>query len=319
MSRILVAGASGFLGAHAVRRFLDDGHEVAGFAPAPEPCLAEADLAAMAFFTGDATVPGEISAAVGDFGPDVVVGLAAHGAGGGGLMAAAQDDPAGARAVNADGFRNLLDACRARGVRRVLWAGTGAVFGGPDLYPDGRADDDSRPAPETAYGETKLRAEEIARDYRARGLASTGLRLPLLFGPGLWYRGAAARIADLFAAAARMGPEGGKAAFAAPDGPMDLAYVKDAAGAFAFLAAAPEPLAAIYNLHVCALTWRELGAAVIHRVPGLEIDTTIDRAARRFPVMRGDRLRALGFRPAWEFGAACADYLAELRAGSERA
>ena len=319
MSRILVAGASGFLGAHAVRRFLADGHEVAGFAPAPEPCLAEADLAAMAFFTGDATVPGEISAAVGDFGPDVVVGLAAHGAGGGGLVAAAQDDPAGARAVNADGFRNLLDACRAHGVRRVLWAGTGAVFGGPDLYPDGRADEDSRPGPETAYGETKLRAEEIARDYRARGLASTGLRLPLLFGPGLWYRGAAARIAELFAAAASLGPEGGRAAFAAPDGPMDLAYVKDAAGAFAFLAAAPGPLAAIYNLHVCAPTARELAAAVMAHVSGLEIEVTLDRAARRFPVMRGDRLCTLGFRPARALGAACADYLAELRAGSERA
>lgn len=319
MLRILVVGASGFLGAHAVRRLLADGHEVGGFAPAPQPCLTAADLAAMEFFTGDATVPGEISAAVGDFGPDVVVGLAAHGAGGGGLVAAARDDPAGARAVNAEGFRNLLDACLMYGVRRVLWAGTGAVFGGPGLYPYGRADEDSRPEPETAYGETKLRAEEIARDYRARGLASTGLRLPLLFGPGLWYRGAAARIAELFAAAARMGPEGGKAAFAAPDGPMDLAYVKDAAGAFAFLAAAPGPLAAIYNLHVCALTWRELGAAVIHRVPGLKIVVTVDWAACRFPVMRGDRLRALGFRPAWEFGAACADYLAELRAGSERA
>ena len=319
MLRILVAGASGFLGAHAVRRFLADGHEVGGFAPAPEPCLAEADLAAMAFFTGDATVPGEISAAVGDFGPDVVVGLAAHGAGGGGLVAAARDDPSGARAVNADGFRNLLDSCLVYGVRRVLWAGTGAVFGDPGLYPYGRADEDSRPAPETAYGETKLRAEEIARDYRARGLASTGLRLPLLFGPGLWYRGAAARIADLFAAAARVGPEGGRAAFAAPDGPMDLAYVKDAAGAFAFLAAAPGPLAEIYNLHVCAPTARELAAAVMAHAPGLEIEVTLDRAARRFPVMRGERLRALGFRPAWALGAACADYLAELRAGSERA
>lgn len=319
MSRVLVVGASGFLGAHAVRRFLADGHEVAGFAPAPEPCLTEADLAAMAFAAGDATAPGEICAAVGDFRPDVVVGLAAHGAGGGGLMAAARDDPAGARAVNADGFRNLLDACLAYGVRRVLWAGTGAVFGGPDLYPDGRADEDSRPAPETAYGETKLRAEEIARDYRARGLASTGLRLPLLFGPGLWYRGAAAQIAELFAAAARVGPGGGKATFAAPDGPMDLAYVKDAAGAFAFLAAAPGPLAEVYNLHVCAPTARELAAAVTARAPGLEIDATTDEAARRFPVMRGDRLRALGFRPAWTLGAACADYLAELRAGSERA
>ena len=319
MSRVLVVGASGFLGAHAVRRFLADGHEVCGFAPAPAPCLTEADLAAMAFVAGDATAPGEISAAVGDFGPDVVVGLAAHGAGGGGLMAAARDDPAGARAVNADGFRNLLDACLAHGVRRVLWAGTGAVFGGPDRYPGGRADEDSRPAPETAYGETKLRAEEIARDYCGRGLASTGLRLPLLFGPGLWYRGAAARIAELFAAAARVGPEGGKAAFAAPDGPMDLAYVKDAAGAFAFLAAAPGPLAEIYNLHVCAPAARELAAAVTARAPGLEIDAAVDRAARRFPVMRGDRLRALGFRPAWTLGAACADYLAELRAGSERA
>ncbi len=35
-----------------------------------------------------------------------------------------------------------------------------------------------------------------------RGLNVTGLRLPVVFGPGLWYRGAAAEIVDLFQAAA---------------------------------------------------------------------------------------------------------------------
>lgn len=309
--RVLVVGASGFVGAHAVRRLVRDGHDVAGFAPAPDPCLTEADLAGMTFFAGDATEAGALDSAVAAFAPGVVIGLAAHGGSGGGLMAAAARDPARARAVNVEGFRLLLESCLARRVGRVLWASTGAVFGGPALYPpDGVADEDAPPAPETEYGATKRDAEELARAFRRRGLPVTALRLPLVFGPGLWYRGAAARLLTLFEAAARGEP----AAIALPAGPLDLAYVKDVASAFSFLATAPGELDIVYNLAVCAPTREELVATLRALVPGFSVALEEPPPGPAFPAMRGARLRALGFDPAWSLRDACADWLAGLRA-----
>ena len=309
--RVLVVGASGFVGAHTVRRLVRDGHSVAGFAPAPEPCLTEADLADIAFVAGDATAAGALDSAVASFAPEVVIGLAAHGGSGGGLMAAAARDPARARAVNVEGFRLLLESCLARRVGRVLWASTGAVFGDPALYPpDGAAGEDARPAPETEYGATKRDAEELARGFRRRGLGVTAVRLPLVFGPGLWYRGAAARLLALFEAAARGEP----ATLALPAGPLDLAYVKDVARAFSFLATAPGELDLVYNLAVCAPTREELVAALRALVPGFSVAFEEPPPGPVFPVMSGARLRALGFAPAWSLRDACADWLAGLRA-----
>lgn len=311
MPRILAVGASGFVGAHVVRRLLAEGHVVCGFAPSPEPCLTEADTARIAFVRGDAAEPGALNDAIGSFRPAAVVGLAAHGAGGRGLMAAARSDTERARAVNVEGFRLLLEACRARGVARVLWASTGAVFGDPRLYPpDGAVDEDSPPAPETEYGATKRAAEELACAFRQEhGLAVTGVRLPLVFGPGLWYRGAAAQISALFEAAAH----GGRAVLEMPPDPADIVYVKDTARAFSFLAGAPGALEAIYNLHAYAPTPRALAAELRMLAPELDVEVVETAAAHRFPVMRGERLRALGFEPAWSLHEACADYLDELR------
>lgn len=311
MPRIMVVGASGFVGAHTARRVVEDGHEVCAFAPAPEPCLTAADVRRMRFVSGDVTDPRSIAAAVESFAPDAVIGLAAWGEGGEGLMAAARADRARADAVNVAGLRNLLEACRQRGVPRIVWASTGAVFGDPDRYPpDGRPGEDAPALPETAYGDTKRRAEEVSREFRgAHGLDVAGLRLPLVFGPGLWYRGVAARILDLFSAAAA----GGRVALDMPPGPLDLVYVKDAARAFAFLAAAPGPLDAMYNLHVCAPTAAELVRVVRTLAPGLSVTLNETAAANRFPVMRGERLAALGFAPAWSLREACADTLAAAR------
>ena len=308
--RVLVVGASGFVGAHTARRLVRDGHDTAGFAPAPAPCLTEADLTGIRFFAGDATASGALDSAVAAFAPEVVIGLAAHGGSGGGLMAAARD-PARARAVNVEGFRLLLESCLARRVGRVLWASTGAVFGDPALYPpDGAASEDSRPAPETEYGATKRDAEELARGFRRRGLAVTAVRLPLVFGPGLWYRGAAARLLALFEAAARGEP----ATLALPAGPLDLAYVKDVARAFSFLATAPGELDLTYNLAVSAPTREDLVAALRALVPGFCVALEEPPPGPVFPVMSGARLRALGFVPAWSLRDACADWLVGLRA-----
>ena len=46
---------------------------------------------------------------------------------------------------------------------------------------------------------------------------------------------------------------------------------------------------------------------------GLDIALNETAPAHRFPVMRGERLAALGFAPAWSLREACADTLAAAR------
>ncbi|RZL37837.1 MAG: NAD-dependent epimerase/dehydratase family protein [Rubrivivax sp.] len=60
--------------------------------------------------------------------------------------------------VNVQGTRNVLDLCSAHGVPRLVFTSTNCLWGGPV----GHAIDESLPAkPCEAYGEAKLRAEEL--------------------------------------------------------------------------------------------------------------------------------------------------------------
>jgi D-erythronate 2-dehydrogenase len=79
--------------------------------------------------------------------------------------AAAEQDFDLALAVNLDGSRALLEACRARGGVRFVLASTLAVFGAepPEV------DEQTRPSPLTTYGATKAAVELLVADYRRKG------------------------------------------------------------------------------------------------------------------------------------------------------
>ncbi len=297
-----------------VRRFLDDGDAVTVFGPSPEPCLSAADLARLDFVSGDVTDGTALDAAVRAARPDVVIGLAAHGGEGRGLLAAASEDEASALAVNVGGFHNLLQACLRVDVPRVLWASTLSVFADPSLYHGGTVRENSPRRPDTFYGVTKVLAEDLAGFYAYRmGLRATGLRLPLVFGPGLWYEGVAAQIGRLFEAAVR----GEALSMEVPDAAVDMMYVKDAASAFLHLARHDGPLDYVYNVKAFAPTFAELADMVRKLTRDFPVDFTEVPAPHKYPTMSGDRLRAIGFHPAFSLREACADYLAELRVDME--
>lgn len=68
------------------------------------------------------------------------------------------------RDVNVDGARNVCDAARARGIRRIVFTSTVAVYG----FTDGRTVDENTPfAPFNEYGKTKAEAEQIFREWQA--------------------------------------------------------------------------------------------------------------------------------------------------------
>jgi nucleoside-diphosphate-sugar epimerase len=160
--KILVTGAAGFLGGRLVRALLDgppaypafSGIIAADTAPCP---VADPRVEIRVGSIVDASFARSI------VGPDV--GLVYH-------LAAVLSGQSEAEfdtglAVNLDGTRSLLEACRALGTRpRFVFSSTVAVFGGPlpPVVPE-----DSVLLPQTTYGVTKAIAELLVGEYTRRG------------------------------------------------------------------------------------------------------------------------------------------------------
>lgn len=133
--RILVTGAKGQLGTDVMRELLSRGHEAVGID------IDEADI----------TDKDDIVRAVTKAAPQAVIHCAAWTA-----VDAAEDDPAAARRVNAEGTRNVAEACASVGAK-MMYISTDYVFGGKGTQP--WTADCKDFAPLNVYGETKLSGE----------------------------------------------------------------------------------------------------------------------------------------------------------------
>jgi len=82
--------------------------------------------------------------------------------------------------VNVEGTRNLLDAGVAAGIRRFVHGGTIGVYGGVGGQ---TVRDDSPLEPDNIYGVTKLAGEKVVRSYGDR-LDFVIIRIAETYGPG---------------------------------------------------------------------------------------------------------------------------------------
>ncbi|MDD1383832.1 NAD-dependent epimerase/dehydratase family protein [Curtobacterium poinsettiae] len=166
--KVLVTGASGFLGQATAAAVRDAGHEVRTFQRRPSGVAGVQDVAGT--MTDDAALPRAVD------GVDAVVHLAAK-------VSLAGDSADFAR-VNVDGTRSLLRAARAAGVARFVFvsspsvAHTGSSLVGADAGPaePSRARGD--------YARTKAAAELLALDADAPDFAVVAVRPHLVWGPG---------------------------------------------------------------------------------------------------------------------------------------
>jgi nucleoside-diphosphate-sugar epimerase len=84
--------------------------------------------------------------------------------------------------VDVEGTRQVLDAALRAGVDRVVHIATSAVYGIPKRHPI--YETDPLGGEEIGdYGKAKMMAEEICRQYRAKGLCVTILRPKSFVGP----------------------------------------------------------------------------------------------------------------------------------------
>ncbi len=201
--RIVVTGGLGFIGLALARRLLDRG-DVDRLVLFDAPAAADppADVTDRAgIVRGDIRDRDLVRTVLGDGGGDVDVFhlasvVSAHG----------EQDFDHALAVNLDGGRNVLEACRTLGSRpKLVFASTLAAFGGSAM-PE-TVTDTTKLTPQTTYGATKAICELLVNDYTRKGfIDGRTARLPtVIIRPG-----AANAAASAFASAVFREPLAGR-------------------------------------------------------------------------------------------------------------
>lgn len=171
--RLLITGASGFVGAAVTRLAMARGHDVVALAgPASRLDRLPEEVTVL---RADVADPAALEAVVAEVRPTHCLHLAAAGA------VVREDDLDRLWAVNALAPAHLARALAAHGAARLVTAGSSSEYG----TPNGPMDEALACAPDDPYGVAKLAGGQLAR-VAARGTAlqTAHLRLFSVYGPG---------------------------------------------------------------------------------------------------------------------------------------
>jgi dolichol-phosphate mannosyltransferase len=234
MTRALVTGAAGFVGANLARRLIVDGHDVHVLDRPGSRSWRLDELPGTATIHEVDLEDGEaVTRAVQAARPEWIFHLAARGA------YSWQGDVGEILRVNVLGTANLLEAAAGRGFDAFVYAGTSSEYGFKDHAPDESESID----PTSAYAVAKASATMLCRLFAERTERRiVSLRLYSTFGP--WEEPG-----RLLPNVILNGLEGGLPPLVSPDAAHDFVYVDDVVEAF-LLAARGETVApgAIFNV-----------------------------------------------------------------------
>jgi len=168
--KILVTGGAGFIGSHVVRKLIDEGMEV---------------VVLDSFVSGsESNIPQGVLVLRGDIRDMEIVQKAAQDVTGIVHLAALVSvpisvaNPGLTEEVNVEGTKNIFQAARELGVRRVVYASSAAVYGNEPSVPKSEG---SILKPESPYAASKLENE---RSAVVSGISTMGLRFFNVYGPG---------------------------------------------------------------------------------------------------------------------------------------
>ncbi|HEY0946092.1 MAG TPA: NAD-dependent epimerase/dehydratase family protein [Opitutaceae bacterium] len=185
--KVLVTGAAGFIGFHVARRLAESKQcEVLGVDNLNDYYdvgLKRARLAELAkyeefrFVQVDFADAAKFSGLYEHFRPDYVAHLGAQGG-----VRYSCENPAAYVHSNVDGFLNVLESCRARPPKHLVFASSSSVYGGSARPPF--SEDQPTDQPLSFYAATKKSNEVTAYSYaHLYNINVTGLRFFTVYGP----------------------------------------------------------------------------------------------------------------------------------------
>jgi nucleoside-diphosphate-sugar epimerase len=172
--KILVTGATGFVGQKLVTQLVSAGHEITALVRSTSNHKALPKGIQLAY--GDLLEPESLDAAVKD--QEVVIHLAAY-------FDFYPSDTKLLYRVNVEGTQQLLNACSKTSVKRFIYFSTTEVIG-PVEYPPG--DEKTELRPQFHYSKSKVQAEERVRETSSNsGFEHVILRPTGIVGAGDFY------------------------------------------------------------------------------------------------------------------------------------
>jgi GDP-4-dehydro-6-deoxy-D-mannose reductase len=301
--RVLITGASGFVGQWLARACARDGDEVTGVSrggTTPSGRGVALDLR-----DTDA-----VAALVADVGPEVIYHLAAlsH-------VGRSWSDPSATLDANVGGATSLLEAIRLHAPEaRVVWASSCEVYGTVDQLP---VTEHASLHPVNPYAVSKAAGEMLAEVYAdAHGLSIVRARPFNHVGPGQLPIFIVSSLAQQAATARLAGNTTLEIMTGNPETRRDYTDVRDVVAAYRLLAA--EDIApGVYNIATGrSVSNAELVSLVASLIPEIEVRHTVDPArVRAHEVMdhRGSHAAlsaATGWQPAIPLRQTMADTLA---------
>ena len=163
--KIIITGGSGFIGSYLATKLKKE-HDVTIFD-------VKQNVADIDFIEGDVTNLDNVKKSITNC--DLVIHLAAALG-----VVNVERDPVRTLDVNLGGTKNVLDACRANNIKKIMFSSSSEVYGEPVKVPIEETD---KVIPITTYGVSKFGAEEYIKAYSKNyGIEYTIFRLFNVYG-----------------------------------------------------------------------------------------------------------------------------------------
>jgi UDP-glucose 4-epimerase len=176
MAKYLITGVAGFIGSNIAHSLIALGEEVRGIDDLSHGQRENLDGIAAKFDFRHADITDDAALQSACSGMDYVLHQAARGS-----VPRSMADPVGSNHANVVGTVKVLEAARAAGVRRVVFASSSSVYGDTPVLPKR---EDMACAPISPYAVSKYAGELYGQSFsKVLGLETVSLRYFNVFGP----------------------------------------------------------------------------------------------------------------------------------------